>query len=457
MINGFNYWTAGYDYNTVNANIGFQGNFLDNGIVTPDRAWTGKLTEVKKVYANVTFEFDKSSNRLTIRNKNNFINLDRYQLIYQITRDGLLAEEGRVNLPAVSAGSTGTVTVGYSTAVTSDAEYLILFQLRLKESTLWAPAGYVVSENQFALNDRPALDTHAASGGSLSLSGNTVSGTTAEGKRFSISFGTNGKMTSWTFDGKSILTTGPDFNSMRDIDNDRGLDAAMVSSSSTSFSAGLQRSGSNYTATVSGSATNCSYTNVYTIYPDGTVDMKVTFSPKAETRRIGLGMTFASGLENVTYYGRGPWSNYVDRMSGSFLGRYATTVDDMLEEQIHPQTNGDRTGLRELTLLNANNGLYVTVKASDCAISDNTKVNAGVAFSLSHYDESRWCDTGDTMWSDKLHWYDLTRNDGVFAHFDAYQRGLGNNSCAGDQALSKHRCPTSGTLSYTLRFMPGVK
>ena len=49
--NGFNYWVSGYDYNsTSGVNQGFQGNFLNNGIVTPDRTWTGKLSEVKKVY-----------------------------------------------------------------------------------------------------------------------------------------------------------------------------------------------------------------------------------------------------------------------------------------------------------------------------------------------------------------------------------------------------------------------
>lgn len=54
--NGFNYWVSGYDYNSPGGvNYGFQGNFLNNGIITPDRTWTGKLSEVKKVYQYVKF------------------------------------------------------------------------------------------------------------------------------------------------------------------------------------------------------------------------------------------------------------------------------------------------------------------------------------------------------------------------------------------------------------------
>ena len=156
-------------------------------------------------------------------------------------------------------------------------------------------------------------------------------------------------------------------------------------------------------------------------------------------------MQFAGGFEDVEYYARGPWSNYSDRKTGSFIGRYVTTVDDMIEEQIHPQTYGDHQDLRELTLTNADKNLSLNINTS-----------GQVAFSLSHYDETRWCGTGDTMWSDGLHWYDLTRDSQVYAHFDYFQRGLGNNSCGGDGCLSQYLCPTYGSYTYTLRFKPAI-
>lgn len=289
----------------------------------------------------------------------------------------------------------------------------------------------------------PVLPSYTSAGGSLSVSGNTVTGTDNNGKEYSIVFNSSGKMTSWTYDDKSLIAAGPDFNSYRDVDNDRWISSSFSNSSSLSVTSALRKSGNNATMSVSGSATGCSYTTDYTFYPDGTVDMKVTFSPSQSLARIGLGMQFAAGFENVEFYARGPRSNYSDRKTGSYLGRFTTTVDDMVDEMIHPQTFGDHEDLRELILTNKTVGVQLGVK-----------VGGRASFSLSHYDETQWCKGTNTMWQTKLHWYDLTRDSQVYAHFDYMQRGLGNNSCGGDQTLSDYVCPSSDSCTYTLRFKP---
>ena len=273
----------------------------------------------------------------------------------------------------------------------------------------------------------------------MSVSGNTVSGTDNNGKKYSISF-SNGKMTSWTYNGKSLINAGPDFNSYRKVDNDRNFVPTFTNSTNISVSSALKKNGNNATMTVKGGS---SYTTVYTFYPDGTVDMNVTFSPRSKYARIGLGMQFASGFENVEFYARGPRSNYSDRKTGSYLGRFTTTVDDMVDEMIHPQTFGDHEDLRELILTNKTAGVQLGVK-----------VGGRASFSLSHYNEKNWCTSGDSMWNTNLHWYDLTRDPQVYAHFDYMQRGLGNNSCGGDGCLSQYECPSSGSYTYTLRFKP---
>ena len=53
---------------------GFQGDFMSNGIITPGREWTAKLTEVKYVYRDVNFE-SFYSRVLTLKNKCAFTNL----------------------------------------------------------------------------------------------------------------------------------------------------------------------------------------------------------------------------------------------------------------------------------------------------------------------------------------------------------------------------------------------
>lgn len=472
---GFNYWVSGYDYNSTSGiNYGFQGNFLNNGIITPDRTWTGKLSEVKKVYQYVKFsDFNTSAKSVNIANKYAFmpISSDNFDIAYRVMKDGRLKEEGTLaSFQTIAAGSSATVTLPINTTVDNSAEYLVNIELRIKKPTngaadwtTWAEEGYSIADAQFSLSEQntsngtaqgtdgtmgfPVLPSYTSTGGSLQVENNTVTGTDNNGKAYSIVFNSSGKMTSWTYDGKSLIAEGPDFNSYRKVDNDRNFEPSFSNSSSLSITRALAKSGNNATMSVEGSATGCSYTINYTFYPDGTVDMNVKFSPSGTLARIGLGMQFASGFENVEFYARGPRSNYSDRKTGSYLGRFTTTVDDMVDEMIHPQTFGDHEDMRELILTNRASNVQIGIKAGGRA-----------SFSLSHYDEAKWCKSGDSMWNTNLHWYDLTRYQQVYAHFDYMQRGLGNNSCGGDSCLSDYVCPSysswNSSYGYTLRFTP---
>ena len=474
--NGFNYWISGYDCNSVytywSPAIGFQGNFLNNGIVTPDRTWTGKLSEVKKVYQYVKFtQPTADSKSVKIENKYAFmpISSDNFEIGYRVMKDGYLVKNGKLeSFTTIDAGSYATVNLPIQTSASDNAEYLVNVELRVKKPTKanvadwtsWAEEGYSIADAQFSLSKQdtsngtangtdgtmgfPVLPSYTSAGGSLSVSGNTVTGTDNNGKKYSIVFDSSGKMTSWTYEGKSLISAGPDFNSNRKVDNDGdSKNISFINSTTTSIISALKENGNNATMSVEGSATGCSYTTDYTFYPDGTVDMKVTFTPSGTLARIGLGMQFAAGFENVEFYARGPRSNYSDRKTGSYLGRFTTTVDDMVDEMIHPQTFGDHEDLRELILTNKTAGVQLGVK-----------VGGRASFSLSHYDETDWCKTNYSLWNSKRHWYDLSRNPQVYAHFDYMQRGLGNNSCGGDACLDDYLCPTSGNHTYTLRFKP---
>lgn len=415
------------------------GAFEDNGITTPDRKWSSKLTEVKKVFQNV--EFTSLSNKtLTVKNKNCFTDLSAFTLVYRVLLNGYLTEEGTVSMPSITAGNTGTVSIPYTTTASNGEELCVNVGLALKENTLWAEKGYLLSEEQFVVEERSStLASHTANGGSLSVSGSTVSGTTSEGKAFSLTF-SNGQLTNWTYNGQTILASTPAYSGFFSIDNSRN-DKPYCSGSSNSYSvkSALTKSGNNATITVSGSSDR-SYTIAYTIYPDGVVDMAVNFNSSSSTSyRVGLAMQFGSGFEGVEYYGRGPWANYPDRKTGSYLGRYTTNVDDLFEEYSHPQTNGDHLNLRDLTL-----------SSSLCNL--NIETAGDVSFSMSHYDESAW---KSKTWMTKVNNQSLTRSSNIYAHFDAALSGVGSGSC-GPGPLDKY-LPSTSAYSYTLRFTPSAK
>ena len=432
--NGFNYWKQGYDYQTPSGiyEATFMGAFLDNGITTPDRKWSSKLTEVRKVYQYVDFT-QLSNKKLTVKNKYAFTNLDNFKLIYRVLKNGELAEEGMVDMPSVTPGSTGTVSLPYTSTAQSGEEMVVNVYLILTNGTLWADNGYAVADEQFVVQNRNnSLSSHTASG-SLSVSGNTVSG-----NGWSMTFNSDGSLKSWTYNDQTIMNAAPAFSQFFSIDNSRnGTPYNTGSSNSYSVSSSLKKNrNGTATLTVSGSSDR-NYTIDYTIYPDGVVDMNVNFNSGYNTAyRVGLAMQLGEGFEQVEYYGRGPWANYPDRMTGSYLGRYVTCVNDLFEEYTHPQTNGDHQNLRDITLTSSKVALKIET------VGD-------VSFSMSHYQESYW---SAKTWMTKKHNDEMTRQGSIYAHFDAAISGVGNGSC-GEGTPSQY-LPNTGSYSYTLRFTP---
>ncbi len=133
-------------------------------------------------------------------------------------------------------------------------------------------------------------------------------------------------------------------------------------------------------------------------------------------------------------------------MTGSYLGRYATSVRDMVDENIHPQTYGDRQDLRDLLLVNSLTPVDLRVQTEGM-----------VSFSVSHFNELEW---NHILHYTRFHWSDLTVRPELFAHFDYWHRGIGNNSCFSDCCLPKYETPYpcnyqgADELSYKLRFTP---
>ena len=144
-------------------------------------------------------------------------------------------------------------------------------------------------------------------------------------------------------------------------------------------------------------------------------------------------MKFPTGLENVSYYARGPWSNYNDRKQGSYFGLYTSTVTDLYEPFARPQSTGNHEDLRFLTLMNEE-GKGVRVETE-----------GQVAFSLLHNDDKQL-----KTWK---HQWEVRPDADVWAHVDYVQKCLGNGSC-GPAPLDKYLVPSSGTFTNKLRFTP---
>ncbi len=448
-LNGCNKLRTGYDWDAAP----HQGNFVNNGILPADRAWTSKLTEVKKVYQYVKFDsFTKSTKRVVLRNAYDFTSLDKFYLAYTVLEDGKAVEIGSVNLTDVQPNKTASFQVPYTTQLKNGKEYFLNLEVRQNEDNLYAAADYPVASMQYTLQEREdkLASVETDTDDDALTTAKTGTDTRISNKNIDITFASDGTVKSWTAKGVQLMKDGgsPEYSNYRWIENDApyGNDPTYDSANGiTSKTATVKLADDAKTATVTVNAegSNCSYVFTYTVYANGTVDLKADYTAnKSNLRRIGMAMNFPGNFSDVSYYARGPWANHIDRKTGSFIGRYTTTVDDMREPWLRPQSMGNRQDLRELTLTDpdTNEGVRVETEGE-------------VAFSTLYY--------SDEQLKAVKHNWELTLPDNtaertIYAHFDYRQKGIGNGSCSPEGPLTKYLLPSSGTYSYTLRFTPVV-
>lgn len=433
--NGFNYYMSGYDYPGPH-----QGNFVNNGLVTADRAWTAKLTEVKRVYQYVKFkDFDAQSQKLTLENKYDFIDLNRFVLAYDIQKDGVVIEHKEVEIPSVAPDAVIQLATPFDTKFEEGSEYTITFNVNLKNNTSWADAGYMMASNQYVLQDRPEILPEVSSESAPNLSVLSLNAVyRVYNKNVQLAFDkATGVVTTWKFGDLDVIANnaGPQYSNFLYVENDRSGDLN-TGATNVQITYNLAADKKSCVVEVDVDGTTCPYTNVYTIYASGIVDLETTYRPeKSDLRRLGMYMQFDPSWEGVEYYAKGPWENYIDRQSGSYLGRYTTTITDMFEQYSRPQSMGNRMDLRELLLTN------------DAKDTLQIQTEGQVGFSILHYDDAQLTRGEYTPW----HPWNLTKKEESYAHFDYMQRGLGNASC-GPQTIEKYWCPSSGTYTNKLRF-----
>lgn len=434
-VDGMNRYRTGSDYPGPH-----QGNFVNNGLVTADRAWSPELTNVKYVYQYVKFvSFDAATKQLTIKNNYDFISLDGFYLRYAVLADGVEVENGVVEMPSLAPNTEGVVTLPYSAAAADGIELMLNVEMCFKEKQSWVDTGYAIATEQYTLAERD-IASFALNGNEELVLENVSGGYRVKSSVMEMTFGSNGTMNSWVVNGKDLIVKGPEYDNYRWVENDKPTESLSeynekngIQSKSATFTLAADKKSVNVVINASGWF--CKYKFNYTITADGAllIDAAYNVVPK-DARRIGLSLVFPADFEQVEYYAYGPFENYVDRRGGSSLGRYYTTVSDMFEPYPKPQSMGNREGLRDLFLFNPDEGYGVKVLT-----------RGNVAFSLLHY--------SDVDLKKANHTWELQKGD-VYAHFDCAQKGIGNGSCGNVVTLDKYLIPQGGEYNCSLLFTP---
>ena len=506
-----------------------QRNFCMDGMVTADRIPYPQMAEVKNAYRGLTAEL-KDNDTYTVNNKYLFANANEYDMSWELVKNGSVVQSGKgalnvgpapagvvpvelstVPLPNVTAstnyvGKTMTSVdfavpfVAPANVVTGD-EFFFNVYFTLKEDTVWADKGFVVSQSQMPINfgqsaskKIPAIEgavNVAEDDDNVNLSGTNFSVTVSKA---------SGAITSYKFKGRDLLTSGPVPNFWRaPTDNEYPMNCGgLLVNSFTSY-----RTAANNRTTTSVTVDNTkgfavitvigtfpskgTYTTTYSVYSSGEVNVAYDYAlngppagaaneavAAARTRvypyylqEIGSMMTVKAPFKNLTWLGRGPGEAYTDRKFGNSVGLWNSTVADQFFRYAMTQETGNKVETRWLALTD-DAGFGMVIKgavdpASEYLLNpkvyrdanlyvDNSKpISPYVEFSALYYTPA---ELGEFRYK---HPYELTpvADGDISLRVNMTSAGVGGDDSWGRITRDQYRpMATGGVLRYNYTILP---
>ena len=434
-----------------------------NGIVGPDLTPHPGAFEVKKVQAPVAVSAASASDvlagRFTVWNKYHSLDLSHLDICWELAEDGTAVQSGRLTPLALGPGQKGALEIPFKMPqpLTPGAEYNLRIGFTLAKDTPWASKGHEVAWEQFrvpcVVPPRPVVMLAVMPDLVLRQAGDAV---TVKGADFRVAFDqAQGIITGYVAHGQALVKTGPVENFYRaptDIDLLMGNPGANALKWQAAGLDRLERSVLAFEATLVNAKTVqvrvharlCAADKtdgidseiVYRVYGNGEVvlEHKVWISERLPfLPRIGLELVLPRGLDRLTWYGRGPHENYVDRKKGAAVGLHKSSVADQFTPYVYPSECGGKEDVRWLTLTDQD-GAGLMVIGLDKLHFD------ALHYSVQDLAAAR-------------HPYELTPRDEVVLHLDGWHMGAGGDDGWTSQ-VHKEFLVRPGKYHYTLRLRP---
>jgi len=358
----------GGDYNAYDVS---DNNFLNNGIVNPDRGYNPHAYEVKYYHQNIwATPVDLTNGTIKIYNENFFTDLSNYYAEWQLLNNGKVFLTGQLADVNVAAQQTKTFNLGYSlNTIKPQGEILLNISFKLKSACQLLPAGFEVATAQMEI--QPYVFSELTVGKNCAknekpivpeIRANDYNYLRIFGEQFNIEFNKhNGQISKWIHKGVQLLEDEGKFEAnfwRAPTDNDYG--ANLQNRYGVWRNPRMQLDSMRHSVE-NGLIVVKVYHNLrgvhaklmtqYTIDPKGNVlyNQKMTVNPDEKVSdlfRFGFRMQMPERFEMVEYYGRGPFENYSDRKDASHLGIFQQTVAEQFYPYVRPQETGTRTDLR---------------------------------------------------------------------------------------------------------------
>lgn len=444
-------WAFGGDMGYVG--IVNDSNFCSNGLVAADRSLHPHIYEVKKVMQYIHFEpVSFSRNSIKITNRHDFINLDGYELQWAIESDGKAIQKGNMDFPLIPAGRSGILSLPIQNWPNDGKEYFLTLRAFTKDESPLIPRGHEVAIEQWQLPSEPIAQTIIPVLNKLTVEEKEES-ITLSSSTFNVSFSKQtGEIQAIQYNGKNRIQKGLQPNFWRPLtDNDIPTDH--LNRCATWKNAGRNAKLQDLTIEKDSAFTticaiyhmeeqDAQLINCYKVRADGIIQVTMHFipgeKPLSEMPRLGMYMILPAEYDEMTWLGRGPHENYVDRKSGALIGKYQATVWEQYHPYVRAQETANHCDVRWVSLRNKQGeGLLITGE-EPLSISAWNFPMEDLSYRPSQVE--------------RRHGGSLIKKDMVWLNIDHKQMGVGGDNTWGAQVHPEYTItPHEWKYSFTIQ------
>ncbi|WP_256717939.1 glycoside hydrolase family 2 TIM barrel-domain containing protein [Shewanella sp. UCD-KL12] len=360
---GQRYWAYGKDYHP---DMPTDGNFLNNGLVDPDRNPHPHLSEVKRVYQPLTFsslQLNDNQVRFTLTNKFDFKSTSNLLLTWSLQQDGRTVETGRMPMPAINAGKSQQLKLKLDTLagkLNPKYDYHLLVSATVDTPEPLLPSGHQLAFEQFSLQqavnseekiNQDSRISESESQWTISLNDNSYTISKESGWLTKIASEHQQQIIAplmanfWRAPTDNDLGNGlPKWGG---VWQDAASELELVSIVKTQAGIEVKQTHPQL---------KFSLTNLYRLNQKGELLISSQFKPGSVTLpdlpRFGFSTRLPFDRRFMKYFGRGPEETYVDRATGNPLGWYQQPIEQLFHRYSRPQETGQRTQVRYAAVTN---------------------------------------------------------------------------------------------------------
>ena len=443
-------WAFGGDMGFVG--VVNDSNFCANGLVAADRTPHPHIYEVKKVLQYIHFEpLAFTPNKIKVTNWHDFIGLEGYTLRWAVECDGKTVQNGEMDFPKIAPKNSANIELPLKALPADGKEYFLTLRAFTKHEAPLVPKGHEVAIEQWELPSVPSAKTVQPVEGTLTVNRNNEA-LTVKGNNFQVAFSTrNGEMTELNYNGKNLIKEGLQPNFWRPLtDNDipnghlircgtwrnAGRDAKLQN---------IEVAEAGQTATVTATyrmeEQDADLQTLYTITPDGKVQVTMHFTPGkkplSEMPRLGMRMILPAEYEMMTWLGRGPQETYADRKTGALIGLYNATVWEQFHPYVRAQETANHCDVRWVALRNAAGEGMLVVGEEPLSVSAWNFPMEDIEYRPSQME--------------RRHGGSIQKKDMIWLNIDHKQMGVGGDNTWGAQVHPEYTItPHEWKYSFTL-------